>query len=78
MRGELIFEDAGFGVDGEFFPLEWFNPAHDTGFYVEALGYINDFLCIFRRNVDFHAVAHIENFVHFSPIGSTLFLNRFK
>ena len=30
---------------------------------------------MFGRQIDLHAVTHVEHFVHFAPVGSALFLN---
>ena len=41
---------------------------------VEALADGNDLLCHFRTYVDFHAVSHVEHFVHLFPVCAALLL----
>ena len=45
---------------------------------METLAQRDDLLCQFGANVDFHSVSHVEDFIHFSPVRSALFGNRFE
>ena len=52
-----------------------FDVADDLGVDVEAAGDVDDALCGVGVGVYLHAVAHVEDFVHFFPVGAALVVN---
>lgn len=65
----VIDECSVFGGDGYLRGFAGFDVADDLGVDVEAAGYVDDALGGVFVGVDFHAVAHVEYFVHFFPLG---------
>ncbi len=50
-------------------------PADDLGLYPIGLGDVDDLLGMALVEVDFHAVAHVEDLVHFLPVSTAFLLN---
>ncbi len=51
---------------------------YDLGIDVERLGNVDDLLCLGLVDIYFHAVAHVEDFVHLLPVGTRLLLDELK
>mgnify|MGYP003299334699 CR=1 FL=1 len=49
--------------------------AHNLRIDAKALADFDDALCLVGREVDFHAVTHVEYLVHLGPVGVALFVN---
>ena len=56
----------------------FFHVPDDACINMEGGSNIDDCLCMLRTEVYLHAVAHIEYFVHFSPICTALFCNNLE
>ena len=50
----------------------------DLGVNIETFADCNDFLCVLGRHIYFHAMSHVEDFVHLFPIGATAMLDGFE
>ena len=74
----LISKGAVGTLDGEFFFCGCFNPTHNLGLYTKRLTDGNDLLGHCFIDIKFHAVPHIENFIHFLPSGTRLLLNQLE
>lgn len=75
---ESIFEAAVLAGDDEVVAFAGgggFAAAHDAGVDGEVAGDGNDVVGEGLVDVDFHAVAHVEDFVHFLPRGAGLLLD---
>lgn len=70
---KLIFKEACFGVNGEFFTLVCFHMADDAGVDPEGGGHADNAECGGLIGIDFHPVAHVEDPVHLLPAGSRFF-----
>lgn len=55
-----------------------FYTADDLCVEVKRPGDVDDGLCVRLRQVYFHAVAHVEDFIHLLPIGAALVVNQFE
>lgn len=69
MKTCLVFEGPEFALDGQAL-LAFLNMTYNLGIDVKGLREVYDLFCDFRTDVDLHTVAHIENLVHFLPIGT--------
>ena len=76
----LIREFTKLGADDEFAGLvavggQGLDTADDLGVDVETAGDVDDLLGMLGRQIDFHAVTHVEHLVHLGPVGAALLLD---
>ena len=71
----VINESSVFGGYGHLRGVAGFHVAYDLCVDVEASGYVDDALCGGFVGVDFHAVSHVEYFVHLFPFGCAFVVN---
>ena len=85
-RGELSFtyrcvfllfvvEVTKLAMDIELLLIAGLYTTHDLCIDTEALADFDDALSLVGREVDLHAMTHIEHFVHLCPVGMTLFVD---
>src|SRR5690606_14096281 len=74
----IIFENAVFTLESDFFGDPRLDFADNLGIYAVLMRYINDFSGVFFLQINFHPMAHIKHLVHFLPLCSAFFLNYFE
>ena len=69
----LVLECSEFRLDGKaLFALLYMSD--NLCVDVEAAAYIDNRLCHLGRNINLHAVTHVEHLVHLFPVGAAFFL----
>ena len=68
-------EIAELAVDVELLLVASLYAAHDLCVDAEALADLDDALCLVCRQVDLHAVPHVEHLVHLSPVRVALLVD---
>ena len=63
---------------GEACFVRGLHATYDPGRNAETFRYFNDFSGVFFIQIDFHTVSHIENLIHFGPVGAALLLYKFE
>src|SRR4051812_15830405 len=74
----LILESTVLRTDGQLVCAGRFHPPHYLGIHIKRFRDGNNIRGNFPGNVKFHAMTHIEDFIHFFPVGSALLVNEFE
>ena len=62
-------------MDVELLLVTGLYTTYDLCVDAEALANLDDALCLVGREVDLHAVTHVEHLVHLGPVGMALLVD---